>query len=188
MRERFLLIGLGNPGVKYAKTRHNLGFMVIDELAERLWLSNYSKNDSYLVSECYYQQKNLILIKPLTYMNLSGIASADAKKHYAVDKLHLLIIHDDINLPFGKLRLRAKGSDGGHNGISSIIQHLQTQEFPRLKIGVGSKFGKDEMVDYVLATFSKEELKSLGSIIRKAADACFHFTTHGIRETMNMYN
>lgn len=188
MRKRFILVGLGNPGVKYAKTRHNLGFMVIDEIARRLRLSNYSKHGSYFLLECFYKQKNLILIKPSTYMNLSGIAIADAIRYYAIDNSHLLVIHDDINLPFGRLRFRAKGSDGGHKGVASIIQNLQSQEFPRLKIGIDSQFKKDEMVNYVLSPFSEEESESLGSIIEKAVDACFYFITEGITVTMNKYN
>lgn len=188
IKERFILIGLGNPGNKYAETRHNLGFMIIDELAKRPGTSIYSKFNSYLVAISDFQQIELILIKPLIYMNLSGIAVTEAQKVYEVDNSHLLIIHDDICLPFGKLRLRAKGSDGGNKGLVSIIQYLQTQQFPRLKIGIDSPSKRDEMVDYVLSPFNAEELKELDSVIQKATDACLYFVKNGIINTMDQFN
>ncbi|MBN1352274.1 aminoacyl-tRNA hydrolase [candidate division KSB1 bacterium] len=188
MRDRFLLVGLGNPGKKYAKSRHNIGFMVIDEIAKRFARVVKSKADSFVFSECEYFQKHVILIKPLTFMNLSGIAVASAKQRFDVDNSQLLIIHDDLYLPFGKLRLRIRGSDAGNKGIASIIDYLQTQEFPRLKIGIGSKCERDELVEYVLAPFSKEEFEVLDSIIIKAADASLCFLKEGAISTMNAYN
>ena len=188
MNERFLLVGLGNPGARYADTRHNMGFKVVDEIAEKSGLLFRRDDESYLSTKSEYQQNDLILIKPLTYMNLSGIAVSAALKHYEIETSHILIVHDDLSLPFGKLRMRAKGSDGGNKGLASIIQYLQTEKIPRLKIGIGSPDNREETVDYVLSHFHDEEKKHIQTMIQRSVDACFSFIDYGISETMNTFN
>jgi len=188
MNGLFLLAGLGNPDIKYVNTRHNIGFMVIDQLSQRFNRSFLKGGTRFWWCEIDYLQKHVILIKPNTYMNLSGLAVQEAIDIFKVEFPQLLIILDDFNLPFGKLRLRAKGSDGGHRGQASIIYHLQTQNFPRLRIGIGTPVDQTEMVDYVLAPFSAEEQKQLPEIINDAVEACLFFVNNGITAAMNHFN
>ena len=153
------VIGLGNPGKKYAPTRHNIGFIILDKFAEKNKLSFHPSKNDYYFSEGTIVSSDFFLIKPTTYMNLSGIAVLDFLSENQIPLDDLLIVFDDINLPAGRIRLRKSGSDGGHNGIKSIIYHLQDDNFPRLRFGVGSDFTKGEMADYVLSKFSKEEFE-----------------------------
>ena len=144
------IVGLGNPGRKYRKTRHNIGFVVAEAIAKRLGGEFTVGSDDFELAEGQARATAVFVVKPLTFMNNSGLAVRQLLKRYRIPLEHLLVIHDDINLPFGRIKLRGKGSDGGHNGLASIIRHLSTQEFPRLRVGVGADFGPGEMVDYVL--------------------------------------
>lgn len=188
MENLFLLVGLGNPGYTYSATRHNIGFMVIDNLAGKFGCKFDESLEYYSFCRCQFEAVSLILLKPKTYMNLSGLAVKNALELFSVDTNQLLVIYDDVNLPFGKFRLRAKGSDGGHKGVSSIIFHLQHQNFPRLRIGIGAQYEKSQMVDFVLSPFDAPEQEALPVILHKAVEACQQFIGEGIVKTMNTVN
>ncbi len=158
-----LIIGLGNPGEKYEYTKHNIGFLTVDNLANQIGVNNFTKTTSKfnaLITEARIDGQKILLVKPLTYMNLSGEAVRPIIDWYKVDIDDMVVIYDDLDLPLGKIRYREKGSAGGHNGMKSIIQHLQTESFKRIRIGIGrSQHGS--VVDYVLTTFSKEEKEDI---------------------------
>ncbi|MBU0580159.1 MAG: aminoacyl-tRNA hydrolase [Candidatus Margulisbacteria bacterium] len=164
-----LVVGLGNPGKKYIKTRHNLGFQVLEAYAKKNTHS-FKKNEKLKAElvETNYAGNKLILIKPLTFMNLSGETVSLVLKWYKESILNMLVIHDDIDLEFGKIRLRENGRAGGHNGIQSIINHVGTDIFKRLKIGVGRPPQEIDPANYVLANFNNEEIKLIPDIIEKA--------------------
>ena len=186
MNSTFLIVGLGNPGKKYQKTRHNVGFMVIDFLAAR-FKKSFKKFQDIAWASCFADnKKQVILLKPATFINLSGIAVAAGISKYDIALSNLLIICDDINLSFGTIRIRSKGSDGGQKGLRSIIQELGTQDFPRLRIGVGDHF--DDAVEYVLSSFNAAERKDLPSIVQTAGDAALSFIHNGIELTMSRFN
>ncbi len=185
---RFLIAGLGNPGLAYTATRHNLGFMVVDHLAKKIGQSFKSYGGNFEYCEGKQLIFDYILMKPQTYMNLSGLAIAAALNCFIIDVKQLLVISDDINLPFGKLRLRARGSDGGHNGLASIISTLQTSNFPRLRIGIGTRFEKAQMVDYVLSPFTSEEQQILPAVIEAATNAITGLMQDGLEKTMSSVN
>ena len=182
------IIGLGNPGLKYRKTRHNIGFMVAESIVSQVGGSLKKGRDNYLLFQGRWKKMPLIIAEPLTYMNNSGQAVAHVVKYFDIQLENIIIIHDDVNLPFGRLRLREKGSEGGHNGLASIIQHLGTQHFPRLRIGVGNDYAHGEMAKYVLSRFTRDERRELPAIICKAADATLAFAEHGISAAMNQFN
>lgn len=184
----YLIVGLGNPGEKHYRTRHNLGFRVIDELAQRLKIRLTTGKGEYLIGEAAYQKAKLLLAKPSTFMNLSGIAVLELVNRYKPSPSELLVICDDVYLPLGRVRLRRRGSDGGHNGLASIIQRLGSMEFPRLRIGVGNPPPGVDLTRYVLEEFSPEEQAMVEEAIRTAADAVSSLLTNGIEETMNVYN
>lgn len=182
-----LLVGLGNPGAKYAKTRHNIGFMVADKIAELEETSFHQKYKNSLLTEFRLNGKDVVLAKPLTYMNRSGDAVLELVDNFNLSLANLLVILDDFNLPFGTLRIRSKGSDGGHNGLASIIYHLQSNLFPRLRIGIGQESIVDSM-KFVLSNFTAAETKALPAIINKAGEAAMNFVTDGVHTTMNKFN
>ena len=182
------IIGLGNPGLKYRKTRHNVGFMAAERVVSLIGGSLKKGRDNYLLFQGRWKKIPVIIVEPLTYMNNSGQAVAHAVNYFNVQLEDILIIHDDVNLPFGRLRLREKGSEGGHNGLASIIQHLGTQHFPRLRIGVGNNYSSGNMAKYVLSRFTRDERKELPAIVAKAAEATLEFTERGIGAAMNKYN
>jgi PTH1 family peptidyl-tRNA hydrolase len=186
MKLPFLIVGLGNPGKKYQKTRHNVGFMVVDFLAAQFNESFDKFQDIGWVASITHNNYEVILLKPATYMNLSGVAVAAGICQYNVVLSNLLIICDDINLTFGTIRIRPKGSDGGQKGLRSIIQELGTQEFPRLRIGIGNHF--EDASDYVLSVFNKAEQKELSVIIHSAGDAALSFIHDGVELTMSRFN
>ena len=188
MGQSFLLVGLGNPGQQYINTRHNIGFMVLDNLAQKFQRAFTHKGEFFWSCEFLYLGNHVIAIKPDTYMNLSGLAVREAVEKYRIAFPHLLIIYDDLHLPFGKLRLRAKGSDGGHKGQASIIYHLQSQQFPRLRIGIESEISRENVVDFVLSSFDESEFKQLPALIERAASGCLSFVSNGISHTMNQLN
>lgn len=187
-----LITGLGNPGNKYASTRHNAGFIALDNLALKLGIVfRPGRGDFYLASG-KYEGEDFFLLKPTTYMNNSGIAVVQFFENYSTleaDK-DLLVVHDDFNIPFGTVRLRQKGSDGGHNGIASIMYHLNSDEFTRMRIGIGSNdiLRKDEFVDFVLSDFLPKEIDSLNKLVPVFNDCILSFLSEDIKITMNKFN
>lgn len=185
------IIGLGNPGSEYEGTRHNLGFDVVDALCRRLRVGFRAGKGEYLVAQSSYRGTSLTLVKPLTYMNNSGIAVQDIVERFTEGCESLLVVCDDFQLPFGKIRIRPKGSDGGHNGLYSIIYHLQRHDFPRLRCGIATEAmpkRKTEMAQFVLSPFAKEESSAVADMIDRAADAALTFVHEGIEAAMNRFN
>ncbi|WP_089318901.1 aminoacyl-tRNA hydrolase [Pontibacter ummariensis] len=185
---KYLIVGLGNIGPEYAKTRHNIGFMVLDYLAQKLGSASFEVSRHAFVTEIKAKGRTFVLVKPTTYMNLSGKAVGHYLNSLKLPPEQMLVITDDIALPFGKIRIRAKGSPGGHNGLKHIEQTLGNNNYPRLRFGVGDDFSKGKQVDYVLSTFSEEEEPELQTLIEKSADAVIAFGTIGLERTMNQYN
>jgi PTH1 family peptidyl-tRNA hydrolase len=184
-----LIVGLGNPGREYRDTRHNAGFMVVDEIARRHdlnWAMAPAQVPEAFVAKRFGTEP-VLLAKPLTYMNLSGEAAAGLLRYYDVDPVDLLIVVDDIDLPFGRLRARPSGSAGTHNGLRSVVGRLGT-EVPRLRVGVGRGDARRDLADHVLAKFETAEREQLESVITRAADAAEMFAAEGIVKVMNTYN
>lgn len=186
--KRFLIAGLGNPGPEYALTRHNIGFFVVNRLAEKLNLSGWNREKKSHSIRGEYRDNEVIIIKPRTYMNLSGEAVLAYLSHYRIPPGDFLAVVDDLALPFGKLRFRARGSDGGHNGLSSIIEKIGSQEFPRLRVGIDATPEGMDTADYVLSNFTTAQLEEMQSITEKAVKGILTFIESGIDETMNCYN
>jgi PTH1 family peptidyl-tRNA hydrolase len=184
---KYLIVGLGNIGPEYAHTRHNIGFMVLDYLA-RKYESNFDTGRHAFVTEIKTKGRTFVLVKPTTYMNLSGKAVSHYLNSLKLPLEQMMVITDDIALPFGKIRIRAKGSPGGHNGLKHIEQTLGHNNYPRLRFGVGDTFSKGRQVDYVLSTFSEDEQIELQTLIEKAAESIIAFGTIGLERTMNQYN
>lgn len=184
---KYLIVGLGNIGPEYAETRHNIGFMVLDYLAQK-FEAKFEVSRHAFVTEIKSKGRTYVLVKPTTYMNLSGKAVGHYLNSLKLPVEQLLVITDDIALPFGKIRIRMKGSAGGHNGLKHIEQTLGHNNYPRLRFGVGDDFGKGKQVDYVLSTFSGDEQAELQTLIEKAADAALAFGSIGLERTMNQYN
>jgi len=182
-----LIIGLGNPGERYAMTRHNLGFRVIDELIGRLDPPSPILQDEALVYKVEAADKPLLLIKPMTYMNASGRAVKGLLDRYGFSPQQMLVIFDDVNLDPGVLRIRPRGSDGGHNGVRSIIESIGTQDFPRLRIGIGRPDDMD-LIDYVLGEITSQEAEILTTAVKRAADAVLSMLTDGIERAMSRFN
>jgi PTH1 family peptidyl-tRNA hydrolase len=184
----FLIAGLGNPGREYRDTRHNIGFMLVDSLAQRLGVSFSRLESKALVTKGEYEGMRLVLAKPQTYMNLSGSAVGSLVRFYKVPQQNLLIAYDDVDLPLGTIRLRAGGGSAGHKGMGSIIERLGTQDFPRLRLGIGRPPGSMDAADYVLQPFRKSELELLPEFLERAAAAVLVFVTSGLESAMNQYN
>ena len=185
----YIIVGLGNPGKQYEHTRHNVGFDTIDVLAERYRISVDAKKYKALYGKGIIEGNKVILAKPQTYMNLSGESVRELIDFYKIDEAEeLIVIYDDISLEPGQLRLRAKGSAGGHNGIKNIIAHLGGQEFKRIKVGVGEKPKGYDLADYVLSRFSKEERQRVDASLERAADAAVKIITDDMASAMNEYN
>ena len=185
----WLIVGLGNPGPKYELTRHNYGFLVVDELARRLGKPVRTPECQALTCQGKLEGVALLLAKPQTFMNASGVAvAALTAKHPVVSPGQVLVISDDLALPFGRLRIRREGSAGGHNGLKSIIEKLGTHAFPRLRLGIAPEHPLAETRDYVLGTFTKSEQTALPSTISRAADAATVLFTQGIEEAMRSFN
>ncbi len=182
------IFGLGNPGKEYEMTRHNVGFMVVDALADRLEITFRPGKDDYLIGPGKYKGKEFVLIKPLTYMNNSGIVVKTVVESYRVDVRDVFVICDDLNLPLGTIRIRQKGSDGGHNGLYSIIYHLGTIEFPRLRCGIGNPDKMKGMVDFVLSRFGEDEIGIVNDMIELAVEATLCYISEGILKAMNKFN
>ena len=184
----FLIVGLGNPEKKYDKTRHTIGFDTIDALADKYNISMNEKKHKALCGTGVIDGVKVLLAKPQTYMNLSGKAVAYwlDKKNIPVE--NLLVIADDMNLPFGTLRMRKGGSAGGHNGLANIAEMLGTQDYPRLRVGIGSHVGRGPQVDFVLGKWDEEELRQLPEIKERAVEAVKSFGLAGIERTMTQFN
>jgi len=184
---KYLIVGLGNIGPEYELTRHNIGFLILDQLAEAQKAS-FELSKLAFYSEFRHKGRTIYLIKPTTYMNLSGKAVNYWQQQLKIQPSNTLIITDDIALPFGSLRLRAKGSHAGHNGLKNIEATLGTNQYARLKVGIGDDFHKGQQVDYVLSRFTPNEFEDLPPVLDKAAEIALSFCTVGIERTMNMYN
>ena len=184
----YLLIGLGNPGREYRDNRHNVGFMVIDRLAIRLNAQGMKMQSKAIVTTATYEDRKLILAKPQTYMNLSGQSAQGLLNFYKLPMENMLVAHDDLDLPFGTIRIRPGGGPGGQKGMASTIEQLGTKDFPRLRIGIGRPPGRMDPADYVLQNFSREEMKYLSEIVDRAADAALMFVVNGLNKAMNKYN
>lgn len=183
----FLIVGLGNPGAKYAETRHNIGFKVVEKLAKEGDCS-FSLDKHAEIAKFKFKGRSIILAKPTTFMNLSGKAVNFWMQYYKIPLENILVITDDLALPFGKLRLKGKGSSGGHNGLKDIEAVLKSQEYARLRFGVGAEFSQGKQVDYVLGEWNKEERLGLEERISTAAEFVKSFTTVGIGLTMTNWN
>ena len=184
----YIIVGLGNPTKEYDKTRHNVGFSVIDVLADRIGIDVSEKKHRALCGKGMLEGQKVILAKPQTFMNLSGESVRAMVDFYKVSPDEVIIVYDDISLEPGQLRIRTKGSAGGHNGIKNIIAHLGTQEFPRIKVGVGEKPKYMDLADYVLSRFSKGEQELLDDAFREAADAVAMMISEGMDAAMNHFN
>ncbi|GAB4313219.1 MAG: aminoacyl-tRNA hydrolase [Phototrophicales bacterium] len=185
---RYLVVGLGNPGVRYEKTRHNIGFWVVDELARRWNASNFKTERKALVADATIKNQRVLLIKPQTYMNLSGEAVRAIIDFYKLDIENLIVIHDDLDVDFGVLRIRKGGSAGGQNGVKNIIQHLHTQDFKRIRCGIGRPPGRMDPADYVLEPFKGDQEITARLMVDRAADAVETWLSDGIDIAMNRYN
>ena len=187
--ENWLIVGLGNPGQKYENTRHNAGFRCLDLLAQQLNGKVDKLKFQGLYCQTSYKGRKVFLLKPQTYMNLSGRSVLQLSAYFNIPPQRIIVLFDDISLEPGRLRVRANGSAGGHNGIKSIIQELGSQEFPRVKIGVGAKPHPDfELADWVLSTFSANEEKELAVSLENGAKAALCILEHGVPEAANRYN
>lgn len=185
----YIIAGLGNPEEKYRATRHNIGFNIVDVLAARHDITIGSKESLAMVGKGYICGQKVILAEPMTYMNNSGDSLNALAQYYKIDiTKELIVVYDDIDLPVGKIRLRPEGSAGGHNGIKSIISRLGTQNFSRLRMGVGSKPEQMDLVDHVLGHFSAEDKKIMEASMDRACDAIESILTDGIMTAMNKYN
>ncbi len=181
-----IIAGLGNPGEKYTGTRHNIGFEVMDRLCEKLGVSLSEKYDG-LFGEIKYNNEKLYLLKPLTYMNLSGRAIASLANFYKIDACDIFVIHDEMNIPFNTLKLRHGGSAGGHNGLKSIIECLGSQDFPRLKMGIGRDSSKD-VISYVLGKYKPDEIVLYNDFLDRGVEACMEVLDKGLNKAMTFYN
>ena len=184
----FLIAGLGNPGREYEGTRHNVGFMTLDALADKYNIDVREKAFKGLIGKGMIEGNKVILVKPQTYMNLSGECIRQVMDYYKVDPSEFIVIYDDISLVPGGIRIRKKGSAGGHNGIKNIIAHLGTQEFPRIKVGVGDKPPRMDLADYVLSHFTKEEREEMKEGYEKSAEAAAMILRGDVEAAMNEYN
>ena len=183
-----LVVGLGNPGSEYRETRHNVGFLVIDEIARRWGVERWREQFEALATKTTLDGDAVLLAKPLTFMNLSGQAVGELTRFYKIDPADVFVVTDDVALPLGRLRARRDGSDGGHNGLKSVIDHLGTQAFPRLRVGVGRGEADRNLVGHVLGRFGAGERETMAAAVLRAADATEMFLREGIERVMNAFN
>jgi len=184
----YLLIGLGNPGREYRDNRHNVGFMLIDRLIVRLNARGMKVQSKAIVTTATYEDRKLILAKPQTYMNLSGQSAQGLLNFYKLPMENMLVAHDDLDLPFGTIRIRPGGGPGGQKGMASTIERLGTKDFPRLRIGIGRPPGRMDPAAYVLQDFSRDEMKTLSEVVDRATEAALTFVVDGLNKAMNKYN
>ena len=185
--QKYLIVGLGNVGEKYQNTRHNIGFLVVDAIAKALNAVFEAKSFGNLC-KTRYKGRQLLLLKPDTYMNLSGNSVAYWIKKENISLEEVLVVTDDLNLGFGTLRIKGKGSNGGHNGLKSVENTLMTSKYPRLRLGISSEYKKGQQIDYVLGEWNQEEEKRLPKIISRSKEAALSFCFNGIAHAMNNYN
>ena len=185
----WLVVFLGNPGLKYTDTRHNAGFMTGDALSKSLGVSINRARFQALVGECTIGEERVLLMKPQTYMNLSGDAAIQAVNFYKIPPAHVLVVSDEISLPIGRLRVRTKGSAGGHNGLKSLIARLGTEDFPRIRLGVGAPPHPDyDMADWVLSSFRNQDAEDMAKAVSRAAEAVVCYISEGPDKAMNKFN
>jgi len=188
MTEPYLIVGLGNPGREYRENRHNAGFMLVDRLAVRLNARFSRLQSRALVASATHQERRIILAKPQTFMNLSGQSVQGLMHFYKLPLTQLLVIHDDLDLPLGAIRIRPDGGSAGQKGMASILERLGTDEFPRLRLGIGRPPGQMQAPDYVLQDFSSADLDVLSPVLDRAADAALTFVVSGLETAMTRYN
>ncbi|MDP4115850.1 MAG: aminoacyl-tRNA hydrolase [Bacteroidota bacterium] len=181
----FIVLGIGNPGSKYRFTRHNAGFLLLDYFAEKNKFVFRSGKGEYNYAEGRADDSDFVLVKPVTYVNNSGFAAVDVLRKFDAPIQNMLVVYDDINLPFGAYRVRASGGSGGHNGISSIIENTGTMDFPRIRIGIGSDFEHGDMADYVLSRFSKEEEPVLKTVFDSCSLLIENFCSGGAKQLLD---
>lgn len=185
----YIIVGLGNPGIKYAGTRHNIGFNAVTRIADDYNISMNIKKHKAVCGTGFIAGNKVLLAMPQTFMNLSGESVRELVDFYKIDpEEELIVIYDDVSMDVGRMRIRAKGSAGGHNGIKSIISHLGSDKFPRIKIGVGAKPEGWDLADHVLGRFSDEDNKTMRDMLGEASAACRDYITYGINEAMNRHN
>ena len=186
--DTFLLIGLGNPGREYVNNRHNFGFMLIDRLAVRLNARGLKVQSKAVVTDAMYEDRKVILAKPQTYMNLSGQSVQGLINFYKLPLDKVIILSDDLDLPFGTIRIRASGGPGGQRGLSSVLESLGTKDVPRLRLGIGRPPGRMDPSYYVLQNFSRADMQAISEILDRAADAALEFVKNGLNAAMNKFN
>jgi PTH1 family peptidyl-tRNA hydrolase len=184
----YLIVGLGNPGRRFREDRHNLGFMVLDHLLEKLELTFSRSQQNALVTDGKIGEHKVFFAKPQTFMNNAGKAVAPLFRYYRVSLEHLLVIYDDLDLPLGSLRIRPQGGSGGHHGMESILQQLGSENFPRMRLGIGRPPGQMDPAAYVLQSFSKEELEVMDITLQRAVDAIEVYICEGIEDAMTRFN
>ena len=187
----YLIVGLGNPGYEYSWTRQNVGFLVANQLAASMDAPFQAGKGEFWLAQCSLKSVDITVLKPVTYMNNSGIAILEFMEQQSIALENILIVCDDFQLPLGTIRLRKNGSDSGHNGLSSIIYHLQTDEFARLRCGIASvhmPLEKSKMKNFVLDNFPESELRIVENMVERARDACLSYVMDGMTKTMNKYN
>ncbi|HEX2963892.1 MAG TPA: aminoacyl-tRNA hydrolase [Ignavibacteriales bacterium] len=182
------IFALGNPGSRYEKTRHNVGVMLLDYFAQKFDLSFKASKKSYYFAEGELDGSPFILIRPSTYVNLSGIAASDFISEHKLELEDFLVLYDDLNLSLAQLKVKLSGGDGGHNGISSVIYHLASDKFPRLRIGIGRNFSQGQMADYVLSTFSEEEFKALEPAFMTGSTMLEEYVKGGVKKMLDFYS
>lgn len=187
-QEIYLIVGLGNPGREYKETRHNIGFMFIDHLAEKIGARGMKVQSKAIVISGLYEERKIILAKPQTFMNLSGQSVQGLLHFYKIPHTHLLVAHDDLDIPYGAIRIRPTGGPGGQRGMANTIELLGTKDFPRLRLGIGRPPGRMDAKDYVLQDFSKDEKKIMPEFLTRASDAALEFVMQGLNSAMNKYN
>ncbi len=189
MLEKNFIVGLGNPGKQYEWTRHNLGFLVVQHLAKKYHLKfSVDSRIKGWIAEGEVEEKKVYLFLPQTYVNQSGVAVEEALLEKKITLENILVVNDDFNLAFGELRLRPEGSDGGHNGLTSIIEHLKTNQFCRLRLGIGAPIDKKQAVDFVLGEFTKKERQELAFFLELATECCVVWIKEGVGKAMSQFN
>ena len=186
-RNMKVIVGLGNPGKEYENTQHNIGFLTLDLISERLGIDIKQIKHKALTGEGFVKGQKLMLVKPQTYMNLSGQSVREIMQYYKVDPEDLIVIYDDLDIPIGSLRLRAKGSAGTHNGMKSIVYDIQDDGFPRVRVGIGGE-RKGNLANYVISGFNKDDISTMEAAVEKAADAVQCWIDEGINSAMNKFN
>ncbi len=182
------IIGLGNPGKDYQRTRHNLGFMAVDEIAKSLNVNLTKIKFKSVYADINYKGEKILLVKPQTYMNNSGEAVRDLMNFYKLNPEDIIVIYDDVDIEFAGVRVRMKGSGGSHNGMKSIITQIKSDQFPRIRVGVGKKHQSQDLANFVLSAFSKDEMDEIEIAIKNAGEAALTFVSKGIDIAMNAYN